>query len=83
MMVAAETVKRFPGLFCCVMECEAEAMFQIEGTHHHPDDNTQACEAHVGELLGTPDWADYENTWWDVGLIPESELERWRTEEGG
>ena len=76
----AETIneKKFAGMFCCVMECEKEAAFEVRGTHGHPEDSTHACEAHVGELLGTPDWADYENTWWDVGTIPESELQRWR-----
>jgi hypothetical protein len=70
--------KRFKGRFCCEWDCESEAAFHIQGGSGHPDDNTDSCEAHVGVMLGTPDWAQNDNTWWDVSLIPESELDRWK-----
>jgi hypothetical protein len=63
------------------MECQKEAEFDIYGQSGF-EDNTQACEEHVGVLLGTPDWAKKETTEWTVVLIRErvprrnGELER-------
>ncbi len=42
--------------WCCFLDCDHEAEFDIYGDSAHHEDNTQACEAHVGALLGTPDW---------------------------
>lgn len=37
---------------CCFLNCGDLAAFVIYG--EHPDDYTNACEDHVGALLGTP-----------------------------
>lgn len=64
--------------FCCVLTCNLDAEFDIYGESNHPDDTTQACELHVGELLGTPmyraqtsdgeplDWTAPQNQSWTV-----------------
>ena len=46
-----------PRPICCEMECTEDAEFDIwtEGIGVDPDDNTQACRVHVGDLLG---WRD-------------------------
>lgn len=38
--------------------CGKEAEFQIYGDFGHPEDVADACEDHVGVLLGTPEWAE-------------------------
>lgn len=42
--------------WCCIIECENDAEFEIFGDSNHYEDSTEACEDHVGALLGTPDW---------------------------
>jgi hypothetical protein len=38
---------------CCYRECSAPAGFRIEwGEVANPDNYTEACEGHVGALLG-------------------------------
>lgn len=64
--------------FCCVLDCKADAEFHIE-THRRdggiagPDiysDDTDACEAHVGELLGwQPEAKDTAEIVWTVYQI--------------
>jgi len=69
--------KRFPGLYCCQWDCEKEADYYIVGNLNNGVDNdTHACEHHVGELLGTPDFLTGENTEWTVSVIPQAEKER-------
>jgi len=64
---------------CCVPECEKDAEFAIFGVYGSPDDDTYACKAHVGELLGTPVGLA-ENVGWTVVLI-ETETEKREREE--
>lgn len=54
--------------WCCWPECENGAVFDIVGESGSPDDNTQACAAHVGELLGTPRGVKRDNHNWYVSL---------------
>lgn len=71
---------KFSGLYCCQWECEKEADFYIVGNLNNGIDNdTHACEQHVGEMLGTPDFLTSDNTEWVISPIPESELMRYRT----
>jgi hypothetical protein len=73
----------FPGLQCCVIGCDLEADVVIIGNLNAGFDNdTYSCFAHVGDLLGTPDYLDGENTSWDVSVVPDEEKQRWRVEEG-
>ncbi len=52
---------------CCVITCRKDAEFDIFGGSGHFEDTTQACEDHVGSLLGSPDWlAPKDNTQWTV-----------------
>jgi len=51
---------------CCDLWCMNSAEFEIVGGSGHFEDQTLACEVHVGSLLGTPDWLDRENTEWIV-----------------
>lgn len=53
---------------CCEINCDKPAEFEIRG-EQGDDDNTHACADHVGELLGTPDWADKENQRWTVTTL--------------
>ena len=70
---------KFQGLFCCEWECLKEADFLIIGNLNAGYDNdTYACEGHVGELLGTPDFLVGDNSEWVVSIIPEAEKLRWR-----
>lgn len=54
---------------CCVIGCGKPAEFEIAGGSGHFEDFTHACEDHVGELLGTPDWLDEENREWTVTVM--------------
>jgi len=38
--------------WCCVIECDADATWGLF-TGASPDDNTQSCNDHVAQLLGT------------------------------
>lgn len=42
---------------CNKMGCTNIAEFEIYGDFGHPEDVTDSCEWHVGDLLGTPEWA--------------------------
>lgn len=67
--------------FCCIVDCGNDAEYAIYGESNHPDDNTHACEAHVGALLGTPvfagqtkegvpyEWTKPENLSWTVVML--------------
>ena len=48
------------------MDCTLKADFGIYGGSGHFEDVTEACENHVGELLGSPDWLEKDNTEWTV-----------------
>lgn len=48
--------------YCCHQGCGKDAEFRIFGSSRLPDDVTEACQDHVGHLLGTP-----------VGQVPESD----------
>lgn len=48
------------------VRCEQPAAYNIYGASQLLEDNTQACEAHVGALLGTPVGAPMENQSWTV-----------------
>jgi len=80
LIAKAKRPRKFPGLFCCQLECEKEAECYIVGNLNNGVDNdTHACTDHVGELLGTPDFLENENTEWVISVIPASELLRHRT----
>ena len=51
---------------CCIIECDKNAEYGIYGGSRHFEDVTEACEDHVGALLGTPDWLKQNNTEWTV-----------------
>jgi hypothetical protein len=58
---------------------DPEGEFQMFGAPAHPDDYTEACQAHVGALLGTPTWRGQPDTCWMVYEIatagtPEGEV---------
>ena len=42
--------------WCCKLECGAAADVAIYGGSGYHEDDTHSCFAHVGEMLGTPDW---------------------------
>ncbi len=48
---------------CCFVGCERNAEFQIWGEHPYPDNDTLACEEHVGSLLGTPVGYPEQQSW--------------------
>lgn len=52
---------------CCYVGCGAEAEFTLYGSY--VEDVTEACEFHVGFLLGTPVRASAENVQWTVVRI--------------
>lgn len=57
------------GPLCCFPSCFAAgtpAEFEIYGESQLPDDNTQACEAHVGTLLGSFKEPSHQNRSWTV-----------------
>lgn len=54
---------------CCIMDCDKEADFEIYGESKHPDDATEACEDHVGALLGSPAWLKNQNQSWTVVFL--------------
>ena len=62
--------KKFPGApgnpYCCEMHCKKDAEFGIYGSSGHFEDVTEACEEHIGVLLGTPDWLKKKNDHWLV-----------------
>ena len=37
--------------FCCQMECDKDAEWEIQWTPRSPDDWTHSCTEHVGEML--------------------------------
>ncbi len=45
---------------CCADGCSERAEFGIYGSSGHPDDATETCMAHVGQLLGTPIWLEHD-----------------------
>lgn len=60
--------------WCCFIaeddaKCAKDARFEIWGSCG-PEDNTHACEEHVGYLLGSPE-GDCTNATWIVHLLPE------------
>ena len=65
---------------CCDLWCMDPAEFEINGGSGHFEDNTHACEAHVGSLLGTSDWLDQENREWIVTPLT---VQPSREEQGG
>lgn len=80
LIAKAKRPRKFPGLYCCQWDCEKEAACYIVGNLNNGVDNdTQSCEEHVGELLGTPDFLTENNAEWVISFIPESELLRYRT----
>ncbi len=54
--------KVFP--YCCFINCPKAAEFSIHGASGHFEDVTEACEDHIGALLGTPTWLEKENKSW-------------------
>lgn len=55
---------------CCFIPCDAEADYEVYGESGDLDDNTLACEAHIGALLGTPMHLTRENRSWTVSVGP-------------
>ncbi len=51
---------------CCFNSCTKAAEFSIHGVPGHFEDITEACEKHVGGLLGTPTWLKKENEYWAI-----------------
>ncbi len=64
---------------CCDLWCMNPAEFEITGGSGHFEDNTHACETHVGSLLGTPEWLDQENREWIITPLAQPS----REEQGG
>ena len=60
---------------CCVIGCGNPAEFGIHGGSGHFEDATEACENHVGTLLGTPDWLEPDNKQWTVAALGDTEDE--------
>lgn len=56
--------------YCCHILCFRNAGFGIYGSSGHFEDATEACEGHVGALLGTPMWLKKESEHWVVYPIP-------------
>ncbi len=60
--------------YCCYIDpctdegCKAKVDFLITGQAGF-EDTTDACERHVGLLLGTPMWAKNENQCWDIEVV--------------
>jgi len=52
--------------YCCALGCSKDAGFSIHGSTGHFEDVTEACESHVGALLGTPAWLPKQNDHWLV-----------------
>ena len=55
--------------YCCHILCFRDAEFGIYGSSGHFEDVTEACERHIGSLLGTPTWLHEENDHWLVHPI--------------
>lgn len=55
--------------FCCHQTCTKGADFSIQGSSGHLEDITDACQEHVGDLLGTPIWLSKENEYWHIRPI--------------
>jgi hypothetical protein len=51
---------------CCEQECPNDAEFSIHGSSGHFEDVTEACEEHVGALLGTSACLEKPNEHWRV-----------------
>lgn len=78
----------FKSAKCCHLDCEADADFEIvtvRATEHGdgiagPDpysDTIEACELHVGALLGfQPDAVEYGNIYWHVRTLAPVMLSR-------
>lgn len=49
--------------------CGKAAEFAVYGGSEHPEDYTDACEAHVGVMLGTPMFVEGDNVRWTVEVI--------------
>ena len=58
--------------YCCELDCVKDAEFGIYGSSGHFEDVTEACEEHVGALLGTPTWLANENDHWVIHPISAS-----------
>lgn len=54
------------------MRCPTPAAVTIYGESGHPEDFIDACEAHVGVLLGTPQFVAGDNRRWTVEAIDEA-----------
>ncbi len=54
---------------CCFPECPKDAEFSVHGSSNHFEDVTEACENHVGALLGTAAWLEKENDHWVIHPI--------------
>ena len=50
--------------YCCTLGCPKDAEFFIHGSSGHFEDVTEACEDHIGVLLGTPTWLSKQNDHW-------------------
>jgi hypothetical protein len=74
------TAEAAPKPFCCVIDCNADAEFEITTMNGGPDrysDSTHACEAHVGALLGyQPEALHPESVYWEVRYLEIISLER-------
>lgn len=49
--------------WCCIVGCSAAATVNIQGDSGHPEDNTQSCDVHIGESLGTPVGLPMSTSW--------------------
>lgn len=58
--------------WCCFIPCDEDAEFNIWGGSGLEHDNSQACTAHVGDLLSSPIGID--NTRWDIHVIVREEV---------
>ena len=62
--------------FCCAIGCKSDAEFEVLTLNGGPDpysDSTDACETHVGALLGYQPSAPHpENVYWEVHALAET-----------
>lgn len=55
--------------FCCLSECTKDADVEIISNTGHPEDYTDSCLEHIGEMLGSS-MTDQEWDTFSYSLVP-------------